>query len=345
MNELGRGVIAPDCFAVLCPKQTDGMTDPSGTLGGFLMTERFISFYPMAYPPCRLDFVNNPKGASKACFTTIDDEILNDEERFRQRITYITSNGKIKKVIDIFHEGECTNNSCTLQGKVLCCRFSIEDLSDEEIVIFKQKSDINNYPDFVLQSGTEIPLDTFDKRYEHQEAINRSEEQFASYYCNPRYDTHGKYMQKLIRIAKTIRAANGRKKLKSAADTSKGPIAVRDEFAVKAIKESAAAIKRELRSLKPVNHQSLVELVKTLPPLQHEKEDEHWILQKTVAKETGLDLSYLKVQRQRGKTYTYNGIRYGQDKDGRIWCKRAVITGEPKSRKIFYLKSSLSDNN
>ena len=169
------------------------------------MAERFISFYPKAYPPCRLEFINNPKNASqKNCFETIDDEWLGDEVRYQYRIIYTILNGKIEKTIDIFREGECTKDSCPSESKILYCRFCIGDLSDDEVALFEQKSGIANHPDFVLESETDIPLDLPAERYEHQEALNRAKKQFDRYRRNPRHDSDARYMAKLWRIANTI---------------------------------------------------------------------------------------------------------------------------------------------
>ena len=169
------------------------------------MAERFVSFSPVAYPPCRLEFVNNPGGAMQKCFNTADDGMLADGERYRHYITYIVSDSKIGKHIDIFLEGECTNKSCPLQKKVLYCRFSIGDLSDEEVDIFEYQSDIANHPDFVFQSEPDIPLGSRQEQFAHRGALKRFDELFESHRHNPRrYDLDSEYMAKLKRIAETI---------------------------------------------------------------------------------------------------------------------------------------------
>jgi len=77
------------------------------------------------------------------------------------------------------------------------------------------------------------------------------------------------------------------------------PIAVRDIAVVEALAEIKAAVgkntevtKKGLRLLRPINQQSLTELVEILPPLQYEREDKHWMLQTTLSKETGIVLTY-----------------------------------------------------
>lgn len=195
----------PACFARLVFLVTSGAGQPSEAQGIPSMIERFISFSPMAYPPCRLEFVHNPKDATQKCFTTADDVMLADEERCRHYIVYIVSDDKIAKHIDTFLEGECTNKSCPLQKNVLYCRFSIGDLSDEEVDIFEYQSDIANHPDFVLQSKSDISLDSRKKQFAHRLLLDCSDKLFESYCHNPRrYDLHSEYMAKLKRIAETI---------------------------------------------------------------------------------------------------------------------------------------------
>jgi len=102
------------------------------------------------------------------------------------------------------------------------------------------------------------------------------------------------------------------------------------------IEKNTIVTKKGFESLKPVDHQSFAELVKTLPLLRMEKEDENWILATTVKKHTGETLESLKKQRQRGEIYPYEGVIYGRDTEERIWCQVS------KSRKVFYLASHIS---
>jgi hypothetical protein len=182
----------------------------------------------MAYPRCRLEIFDDPVDAPQKCFTSCYDvELLDDQTRNQRIITYIVaSDGKIEKYIDIFHEGECTSPHCPLLKRVLFCRFRIGDLSEEEIETFKQKSNIGNHPDFVLQSEADIFLDTSDQRYEHQRAFERSVEQFELYKRNPRYDSHAKYMTELRRIAETIVAARPNDSQVSSSTVSAGSLSV-----------------------------------------------------------------------------------------------------------------------
>jgi hypothetical protein len=105
---------------------------------------------------------------------------------------------------------------------------------------------------------------------------------------------------------------------------------------VAAIKEGTAVNKKGFQSLKSIDHQSLSELVKTLPPLHCEKEDENWVTASTAVKNTGEPLGNLNKQRQRGESFPFEGLVYGRDPEGRIWCH---VSG---SRKVFYRKSDLS---
>ena len=120
----------------------------------------------------------------------------------------------------------------------------------------------------------------------------------------------------------------------------------RDEQIVELLKEQNRLIekgttvnRKGFDSLKPVNHQSLAELVRTLPPLRLEKEDENWILAARVAEKTGETIENLKKQRQRGEHYPHEGLVYGCDTEGRIWCNVS------KSRSFFYYTSFLSGHN
>lgn len=134
---------------------------------------------------------------------------------------------------------------------------------------------------------------------------------------------------------------------------NKKPIAVRDNQVVELLKKLNSLVekntivnKKGFDSLKPINHQSLAELVKTLPPLPgYEKENENWVLSKTAAAITGMRASYLGNLRRHSEKIPVpdDGIFYGQDKDGRIWFKVAEDNRERASgKKIFYLKTSLS---
>ena len=122
------------------------------------MIERFISFSPMAYPPCRLDFATNPRGASQDCFTTADDSMLDDEKRSRRYITYITADGMIEKSIDIFREGE------------RLCEETIETYKDvfEQFTEKKERGKNPNYPFPVVMvryDGTKYILITGHHRF------------------------------------------------------------------------------------------------------------------------------------------------------------------------------------
>jgi hypothetical protein len=111
-----------------------------------------------------------------------------------------------------------------------------------------------------------------------------------------------------------------------------------------AVGKNTAVTAKGVQYLKPVSHKSLAEQVEELPPLHYDKENEYWVSAKTLSKETGMVLSYLRTLRSRSETFTHKGLRYGRDNDGRIWCKRASVEGEKKSRKIFYLRSSFPGN-
>ena len=107
------------------------------------------------------------------------------------------------------------------------------------------------------------------------------------------------------------------------------------------LKANTAVTKKGFDLFKPIHHKSLAELAEMFPPPLYEKEDKHWVLRKILSTKTGTVASYLGTLRKRGETYTINGWRYGRDTDNRVWCKRADVEREPKSRKIFYLRSSL----
>jgi DNA-binding PadR family transcriptional regulator len=104
------------------------------------------------------------------------------------------------------------------------------------------------------------------------------------------------------------------------------------------IEKGTAVNKKGFDSLKQKSHQSLAELVKTLPLLQQEREDENWVSLSTAETLTGEDKENLKKQRQRGANVLYEGLEYGKDTEGRIWC-------QPSKRKVFYLKKYLSGHN
>ena len=130
------------------------------------------------------------------------------------------------------------------------------------------------------------------------------------------------------------------------------PLAVKDNRIIELleklnslVEKNTAVNRKGFESLKPVNHQSLAELVKTLPPLpDYAKENENWVSSKTAAAITGLGAGYLgNLRRYSEKSPDPdNGVFYGQDKDGRIWFKVAESKREKTSgKKIFYLKTSL----
>ena len=103
-----------------------------------------------------------------------------------------------------------------------------------------------------------------------------------------------------------------------------------------AVEKSVAISRKGFRSLKQVSHQSLAELVETLPPLKLEREDGNWVTVSTAQKHTGETLDNLRKQRYRGERILLNGLEYGKDTEKRIWCH---VSG---SRKVFYLKETLS---
>jgi hypothetical protein len=105
-----------------------------------------------------------------------------------------------------------------------------------------------------------------------------------------------------------------------------------------AVNKNAAANKKGFDSLKPVSHQSLAELVKTLPPLKQEREDENWVTRTTAVKLTQEEVDTLKKQRQNGENILFKGFEYGRDTKGRIWRKS-------EGRKYFYLRKTLLGQN
>lgn len=100
------------------------------------------------------------------------------------------------------------------------------------------------------------------------------------------------------------------------------------------IEKGTTISKKGFGSLKPVDYQSLAELVKTLPPLKSESEDENWVARSTVSELTGEKTESLRQQRRRGETISFEYLLYGKDTEGRIWCKVS------EGRKVFYLKNS-----
>ena len=127
------------------------------------------------------------------------------------------------------------------------------------------------------------------------------------------------------------------------------PLDVRDEEVVAAIKETNALLKKQNSLIKentavtkkglpptePPEHQSLAELVKTLPPLKYGREDENWVSLSTAATHTGETTDNLRKQRQRGENVFFEGLEYGRDTEKRIWFGMS-------QRKVFYLKKTLS---
>jgi hypothetical protein len=105
-----------------------------------------------------------------------------------------------------------------------------------------------------------------------------------------------------------------------------------------AVEKNTAVSKKGFQSLKPMNHQSLAELVKTLPLPRFGQNDENWVSEETLVKHTGETTEALKKQRQRGESYPLEekSLLIGRDNDGKVWCK---IAGTRKG--TFYLKKSL----
>ena len=90
------------------------------------------------------------------------------------------------------------------------------------------------------------------------------------------------------------------------------------------------------RSQKKKQLPPLEEVIETLPsPPTNEKENEHWVLAKTAADRTGLQLNSLNAMRN-----SFNAEKYGpfgRDSTGRVFWKP-----EESSKKVFYYVEYLS---
>jgi len=171
------------------------------------MAEYFVSFSPMAYPPCRLGSANSQWSASQNCFTSFYDGLRNGKMGSRNHI-FIFSGKTVERnsKISISGSGECITNPCPLQKQILYSRWSIGDLQDgEELQLFEQWCNIKTKPDYELHREIDIPLDSLDQQYEHQNALEQAVKQFERHTNCAWTDTCVEFMKESKQIAERIR--------------------------------------------------------------------------------------------------------------------------------------------